>query len=82
MTYRLFMLDVPENVPIAAAARDATELALEKIGPYFVVSAERPVSIDRRSTGARYPVWFSCIGGLEGGRIVQWDQQALRLEAR
>lgn len=82
MTHRLFVLDVPENVPIAVVAREVPDLAVDKLGPYFVISSEQPVSIDRQTTGARHAVWYSFVAGLDGCRIVQWDKDALRVEPR
>lgn len=79
---RLFMLDVPENEPIVGAVRDVPDIKVGKIGPYFVIESDRPVSIDRRSTGARHAVWYSCLAGIEGWRIVQWDKDALRVVER
>lgn len=77
MTSRLFLLDVPENVGIIDVARDLPEVKVGKVGPYYVIESDRPISIDRRATGARHAVWYSCIAGLEGWRIVQWDKDAL-----
>lgn len=82
MSNRLFVLDVPENTSILEVAREQPGVSLEKVGPYFVVTAEGSVSVDRRSSGARHAVWYSWIGGLDGWRIAQWDQEALRLEPR
>ncbi|HWJ67756.1 MAG TPA: hypothetical protein VNT31_13860 [Nocardioides sp.] len=82
MTHRLFMLDVPENTSIAAVASEAPDVTVDRLGPYFVIASEKPVVIDRRASGARHAVWYSCVGGLEGCRIVQWDKDALRLEQR
>lgn len=82
MNYRLFMLDVPENAPIADVARAVPDVRVDKLGAYFVISSDLPISIDRQATGARHAVWYSCVGGLEGCRIVQWDKGALRVEAR
>lgn len=82
MHHRLFMLDVPENESIAAAARDIPDVKVGRMGPYFLIESDRPISIDRRSTGARHAVWYSCIAGLEGWRIAQWDKDALRVEDR
>lgn len=79
---RLFMLDVPENVPIAAVARDLPNVTVDRIGPYFAIESEVPISIDRRSTGVRHAVWYSCVAGLAGWRIAQWDKDALRVEDR
>ena len=82
MTHRLFILDVPENTPIVEVAREHAGVSVARVGPYFVVSAEGPVAVDRRATGARHAVWYSWIGGLEGCRIEQWDQDELRLVSR
>lgn len=82
MTGRLFMLDVPENVPIVAVARGLPDVKVGKVGPYFVIESDAPISIDRRSTGARHAVWYSCLAGLDGWRIAQWDKDALRTEAQ
>lgn len=82
MPQRLFMLDVPENEPIAGVARDLPDVRVGKLGPYFVIESQAPISIDRRSTGARHAVWYSCVAGLQGWRIVQWDKDALRTDAR
>lgn len=82
MTHRLFMLDVPENTPIVAVARELPGVQVDEVGPYFVITSESPVSIDRRSTGVRHAVWYSCVAGLDGWRIVQWDKDALTTAAR
>ncbi|MDI9978940.1 MULTISPECIES: hypothetical protein [Rhodococcus] len=79
---RLFILDVPENEAIASVARDLPNVEVNKIGPYFVVESDVPVSIDRRATGVRHAVWYSCVAGLAGWRIVQWDKDALRVGER
>ncbi|MGW2962715.1 hypothetical protein ACWDGI_30220 [Streptomyces sp. NPDC001220] len=82
MGHRLFLLDVPENVPIAAVARDLSDVEVGKIGPYFVIESDAPIAIDRQATGVRHAVWYSCIAGLDGWRIAQWDKDTLTTEAR
>jgi len=82
MTYRLFVLDVPENVPIVDTARKEPSVQVEKLGPYFVLASEGSVEVDRRATGARHAVWYSWVGGLDGWRIEQWDSNAFRLVPR
>jgi hypothetical protein len=81
MTGRMFMLDVPENVPIVEVARAMPDVKVGQLGPYFVIESDAPISIDRRSTGSRHAVWYSCLAGLDGWRIAQWDKDALRTEA-
>lgn len=82
MTNRLFMLDVPENRPIAAVAAELPEVEVSRLGPYFVIASAAPISIDRRATGVRHAVWYSCVAGLGGWRIAQWDKDALRVIGR
>ena len=77
---RLFVLDVPENSSVANIAARSYEV--HKLGPYFVIASDQQIVIDRRATGCRHAVWYSCIAGLDGGRIVQWDKDALRVDPR
>jgi hypothetical protein len=79
---RLFILDVPENTPVAKAAGDDPRTEVGKLGPYFVVSSENEIVIDRRATGCRHAVWYSCVAGLSDSLITQWDKDALRVEQR
>lgn len=79
---RLFMLDVPENQSIVDVARDLPEVEVGALGPYLVIESEAPITIDRRAAGVRHAVWYSCVAGLAGVRIAQWDKDALRTEAR
>jgi hypothetical protein len=80
---RLFVLDVPENTSVAKVAAQASDVQIDRLGPYFVIESDGPIIIDRRRTGCRHAVWYSCIGGLDAhSRITQWDKDALRVEAR
>lgn len=76
----LYVLDVPENRPVAEVAGQAPEVTINRIGPYYEITASGPIVIDRRATGARHAVWYSCIAGLGGSSITQWDKDALRIE--
>ncbi|GAB11562.1 hypothetical protein GOARA_078_00110 [Gordonia araii NBRC 100433] len=78
----VLMLDVPENRPIVAVAAEADTVTVERVGPYFKVSAPGPIVIDRRSTGCRHAVWYSSVAGLLSAKITQWDKNAMRLEER
>jgi len=80
---RLFVLDVPENRSVAQVAARSSAVQVDSLGPYFVIESDEPIVIDRRETGCRHAVWYSCLAGLDGrSRIVQWDKDALRVEAR
>lgn len=79
---RLFILDVPENTSVAKVASLDPAVEVERLGPYFVVSSADDIVIDRRATGCRHAVWYSCVAGLGDSRITQWDKDALRVEQR
>ena len=77
----LYVLDVPENVPVAEVAGQAPDVTVSRIGPYFETSAPGSIVIDRRATGCRHAVWYSCIAGVaRDSRITQHDKDALRVE--
>jgi hypothetical protein len=79
---RLFVLDVPENDGVVAAARSLPDAEVTRLGPYVVIASDRPLTLARRETRARHAVWYSCVAGLQGWRIVQWDKDALRTAER
>ncbi|MBN9098688.1 MULTISPECIES: hypothetical protein [unclassified Pseudonocardia] len=77
----LYVLDVPENTPLAKVAADDPDVTVGRIGPYFEIVAEGPIVIDRRATGCRHAVWYSSVAGVSrGSRIAQHDKDALRVE--
>ena len=76
----LYVLDVPENVPVADVAGRADDVTVSRIGPYFEISAPGAIVIDRRATGCRHAVWYSCVAGLRHARITQQDKDALKVE--
>ena len=76
----VFILDVPENKPVAAVAGEADDVTVDHHGPYFRVTAPGTITIDRRATGCRHAVWYSSVAGLLDARITQWDKDALVVE--
>ncbi|GAA4832655.1 hypothetical protein GCM10023201_20820 [Actinomycetospora corticicola] len=76
----LYVLDVPENTSVAKVAAEDPAVTVGKIGPYFEIRADGPIVIDRRATGCRHAVWYSCVAGVGGGRIVQHDKNALQVD--
>lgn len=76
----LFVLDVPENVPVAEVAATDPDVTVGRVGPYFRISTDASIVIDRRATGCRHAVWYSSVAGLQDGRISQWDKDALRVD--
>jgi hypothetical protein len=77
----LFVLDVPENTAVAKVAAEDPAVTVGQIGPYFEIRADKAIVIDRRATGCRHAVWYSCIAGVaRDSRITQHDKNALRVE--
>jgi hypothetical protein len=77
----LYVLDIPENTPLAKVAAEDSGVTVGRIGPYFEITASGAIMIDRRATGCRHAVWYSAIGGVaRGSRITQHDKDALRVE--
>ncbi|MGV9711015.1 hypothetical protein ACWDTI_10170 [Gordonia sp. NPDC003424] len=77
----VFILDVPENTPIVTVADEAETVTVDRLGPYFRLTSNVDIVIDRRATGCRHAVWYSSVAGLMSSSITQWDKDALRVEA-
>ncbi|GAA5176170.1 hypothetical protein GCM10023321_83870 [Pseudonocardia eucalypti] len=75
----LFVLDVPENLAVPKVAAEDPAVRVDRLGPYFVISAPGTITVDRRATGCRHAVWYSCIAGLTDARVAQHDKDALRV---
>jgi hypothetical protein len=77
----LYVLDVPENAPLATIAAADPHVTVGRIGPYFQITAPGAIVIDRRATGCRHAVWYSSVAGVaRDSRITQHDKDALRVE--
>lgn len=77
----LYVLDVPENTALAKVAGRDSAVAVGRIGPYFEITSDGPITIDRRATGCRHAVWYSAVGGVaRDSHITQHDKDALRVE--
>ncbi|WP_233533077.1 hypothetical protein [Antrihabitans sp. YC2-6] len=79
---RIYVLEVPENDGFVKVAVEDPSITVDKVGPYFRLSAAADIVIDRRATGSRHAVWYSALAGLEDSRVVQQDKDALRVTAR
>lgn len=78
----VFFPDIPETEPIwKCAVGNGDHLEIRHVGPYVEVRFSDAITIDRRSTGARHAVWYSCLGALKHARVVQFDNDALRIVA-
>jgi len=77
----LYVLDVPENTAVAKVAAEDPAVTVDRIGPYFEIRADGAIVVDRRATGCRHAVWYSCVAGVApGSAITQHDKDALRVE--
>ena len=79
---RMYVLEVPENEGVVAVAAQDPAITVDKVGPYFRMTAESAIVIDRRATGCRHAVWYSAVAGIENSVITQHDKDALRVVAR
>ena len=77
----LYVLDVPENTAVAKVAAQDPAVSVGRVGPYFEITADGPITIDRRATSCRHAVWYSAVAGVaRDSRITQHDKNALRVE--
>lgn len=82
MIARFYVLDVPENEGVVDVVSATDGVEVVRVGPYYRITGDDEVEVDRRATGARHAVWYSSIAGLEGSKIVQHDKDALRVVSR
>jgi hypothetical protein len=67
--------------PLPTALRPQPSGLHEKRSPYFEITADGAITIDRRATGCRHAVWYSAVAGVpRNSRITQHDKNALRVE--
>lgn len=79
---QMFVLEVPENDGVLRVAEQDATITIDKVGPYFRLSADHEIVIDRRATGCRHAVWYSAVAGLHDAVITQHDKDALRVRSR
>lgn len=78
----LYVLDVPENTAVVKIADEDPAVTVGRRGWYFEITADGPIVVDRRATGCRHAVWYSCVAAVApGSAITQHDKDALRVEA-
>jgi hypothetical protein len=77
----LYVLDVPETTAVAKVAGQDPAVSVGRIGPYFEITADGAIIIDRRATGCRHAVWYSAVAAVaRDSCITQHDKNALRVE--
>jgi hypothetical protein len=76
----LYFLDVAEFTDVSTVASAQPNTRTERLPGYIAVTADGPLVIDRRTTGVRHSVWYSALAAVAGGRVVQYDKDALKVE--
>ena len=76
----LFICNLEEFWPVVDCARRLPGVSLRRRGHYAELQSDVPIVIDRRATGVRHAVWYSVIAGVSGGRVAQFDADALALQ--
>ena len=76
----LYVLNVDDFRPLAEVAAKSPDVVVVRRGPYFEVTCEGALEIDRNATGCRNAVWYSAVAAIKGGRVTLWDRSALRIE--
>jgi hypothetical protein len=76
---RLFILDVPEFRQVIEKAAESAQRSGPS-GDYVEFDSDEAITVDRRAAGVRRAVWYSAIAALSGGKVAQYDGDALRIE--
>ena len=76
----LYFLDVAEFKDVSSVAAAQPGTTVQHLDGYVAVSSDSPIVVDRRATGVRHAVWYSAVAAVAGGRVVQYDKDALRVE--
>ncbi|MEJ8859939.1 hypothetical protein WKW79_35695 [Variovorax robiniae] len=74
----IFVLDVPEFLPLVDHARDVSGLKVS--GPrlgYFRVDGEAEIRLNRKALGFKPAVWHGALTGGLLGRVTHFDNEDL-----
>jgi hypothetical protein len=75
----LFIVNVPEFEAIIEVALRDPNVTRRELGSYVELSSPTQIALDRRATGVRHAIWYSAIGGISDGKIVQHDKDQLKV---
>lgn len=79
MKLALYVLDVPEFVPVARVAQDAG-MRLRRVGDYLELSSAGPeVVLRREGTDIRTALWHAALTGGLDGRIASFTDETIHL---
>lgn len=77
---RIFVLDVPEFAGLVKAATGSSDQSVSPTREgYVMISSDKELVFDRRSTGFKPAVWYSCCSGGVDGRIAEYGRDTLRI---
>lgn len=75
----LYLLDVPEFQPAAAALERAPDCRLTRANGYVRVESDRDIVIERKSTNMNEAVWFGITTAGFEGQIAEFTSDRLRI---
>jgi hypothetical protein len=75
----IYVLDAQEFAPIIEVARRGEGVSERRVGCYVEFSTDGELTIDRRTTGVRHALWYSFVGGVLEGKVVQHDKDQFRV---
>ncbi|WP_319457050.1 MULTISPECIES: glyoxalase [unclassified Mycobacterium] len=75
----LYVLDVPEFREVIDEVKQYAD-EVDPVGDYVRFRNVKTLVVDRRKAGVRQSIWYSSIGALRGGKVVQFDRDALVIE--
>ena len=75
----LYFPEVAEYAPFIAALGGQAGVELRRAGGYVAAGSDHEIAIARGATGLGEAVWFGALVGGFAGRILQFDDQHLRV---
>lgn len=76
----IFVLDVPEFLPLVDHAREAPRLTVD--GPrlgYYRIQSEDTITLNRKALGFKPAVWHGALTGGLIGQVEHFDNDELRI---
>jgi hypothetical protein len=76
----LYVLDVADFRPLAEVAGKDPAVSVLRRGPYFEISSDGPIEIERNATGCRNAIWYSAVAAIRDARLSAWTTDLLLVE--
>ena len=85
MSVVIYLPNLPEYLPIVAAARGDDSLRVDKpaqgSSPYIQISADSEICFNRKRAGLKPALWYSLLCGGFRGTISKFGRNELRIVA-